>query len=149
MAYCSNCGAQIREGARFCDSCGNPVAQATPGATQPPPMPPPAVTAADTGLAKTLLLVGLGLYAVAALFTLMAGNILGFATSLMVVGAIFALAYIPLTKSQNQAAKNGAAIAGIVSLVFALINLFMGDFGAVVFNAIASAAIWFAWNQIK
>ncbi len=149
MPYCSNCGAQIRGGARFCDACGKPIAQATPEATQPPPMAPPTVTVADTGLVKTLLLVGLGLYAVAALFTLMARNVLGLGLSLIVIGVIYGLAYTPLAKGQNEAAKNGAAIAAGISLVFALINLFMGNFGAVMFNAIAAAAIGVAWSQIK
>ena len=28
---CSNCGRPLREGARFCDNCGNPVAVTCPG----------------------------------------------------------------------------------------------------------------------
>lgn len=30
MLVCSNCGAENREGARFCDSCGAPLAEAAP-----------------------------------------------------------------------------------------------------------------------
>ena len=37
--YCSNCGSQLRPGARFCTKCGTPVRQTQPPA---PPPPPPA-----------------------------------------------------------------------------------------------------------
>src|SRR6266508_4182976 len=30
MLVCSSCGAEKREGARFCDSCGAPLAEAAP-----------------------------------------------------------------------------------------------------------------------
>src|SRR5215218_4040802 len=36
--YCTNCGAEIREGTSFCISCGTPL---TAGAQEPPPHPEP------------------------------------------------------------------------------------------------------------
>ena len=30
MVVCSSCGAENREGARFCDSCGAPLTEAAP-----------------------------------------------------------------------------------------------------------------------
>src|SRR5579884_2886783 len=48
MAFCTNCGAALAEGARFCTNCGTPVANAgaAPVAAPvtipaPPPSPPP------------------------------------------------------------------------------------------------------------
>ncbi|MBQ3823566.1 MAG: zinc-ribbon domain-containing protein [Clostridia bacterium] len=47
MAFCPNCGAEVKEGAAFCPSCGAPVnkaAEPTP-APQPQPQAAPAYTA--------------------------------------------------------------------------------------------------------
>lgn len=45
MAFCTHCGAQLPDGARFCTSCGTPVAAApaepAPQPTQPAPQPRP------------------------------------------------------------------------------------------------------------
>ncbi|MBO7659355.1 MAG: zinc-ribbon domain-containing protein, partial [Clostridia bacterium] len=30
MAFCKVCGAQLQDGARFCESCGTPVEQPAP-----------------------------------------------------------------------------------------------------------------------
>lgn len=30
MAYCKNCGNELREGAKFCPKCGNPIIQRIP-----------------------------------------------------------------------------------------------------------------------
>lgn len=40
MAFCSNCGAKLNDGNKFCQSCGNPVTQS---AAQPAPNPTPAM----------------------------------------------------------------------------------------------------------
>lgn len=41
MAFCSNCGQKLEDGAKFCHGCGTPVAAAEQSATQPntPPRP--------------------------------------------------------------------------------------------------------------
>ncbi len=44
MAACPNCGANLPPNARFCFSCGRPVAGAA-GGSPPPPPPPPAAAA--------------------------------------------------------------------------------------------------------
>ena len=36
MAFCKVCGAQVQDGARFCESCGAPIEQPAP---QPVPQP--------------------------------------------------------------------------------------------------------------
>lgn len=150
MPYCVNCGAEVREGARFCNVCGKPIVQETPEAAQKPYVPlPPTESAASTGTAKMLILTGLGLYVLAAVLTLMTGNIIGIVIALAVVGVSYALAYVPLAKGDVQAARNGAAIAGGIALVLTLLNFMLGDFGAAIFNAIAAAAFGVAWNQIK
>lgn len=38
MAYCSNCGNEIKPGAAFCGSCGTPVVQKANVVSPPPPM---------------------------------------------------------------------------------------------------------------
>jgi predicted amidophosphoribosyltransferase len=37
MAFCSNCGTQLQDGAKFCASCGTPAGGAVPAASAPPP----------------------------------------------------------------------------------------------------------------
>ena len=41
MAFCTHCGAQIPDGAKFCTSCGSPVAAAPAANTPPRPAPRP------------------------------------------------------------------------------------------------------------
>lgn len=40
MAFCTNCGAPVPDGARFCTKCGAPIT-AAPAAPQPKPQQPP------------------------------------------------------------------------------------------------------------
>jgi TM2 domain-containing membrane protein YozV len=48
MPFCSNCGKEIQEGARFCKHCGaTAVATGTTMPAPPPPPPPPVYTAAQ------------------------------------------------------------------------------------------------------
>jgi len=35
MAFCNNCGSELKEGARFCEQCGTPVQQAPQAPEQP------------------------------------------------------------------------------------------------------------------
>lgn len=42
MKFCPSCGSSLREGARFCESCGTPVAATTAPAATPPAPPVPA-----------------------------------------------------------------------------------------------------------
>lgn len=44
MAFCSNCGKEIKAGAAFCGSCGTPVAQQANNVVTPPPAPVGKVT---------------------------------------------------------------------------------------------------------
>ena len=37
MAFCTNCGTTLKEGARFCPSCGTPIGGAVPVAVVTPP----------------------------------------------------------------------------------------------------------------
>ncbi len=37
MAFCTNCGAAVAEGVRFCPQCGREVGAQTPGGPAPPP----------------------------------------------------------------------------------------------------------------
>jgi uncharacterized protein (AIM24 family) len=40
MAFCTNCGTQLADNARFCLNCGQPTAGGAPGAAYYPPAPP-------------------------------------------------------------------------------------------------------------
>jgi len=71
MANCTNCGAPLNEGVKFCQDCGAdlsvpvapPSAPASQPATQPQPVPPPqqtpAYTAPVTKKSKTPLIIGI------------------------------------------------------------------------------------------
>ena len=47
MAFCINCGSQIPDGAKFCPSCGTPVASIPTPAPAPVPEPIPAPKEVD------------------------------------------------------------------------------------------------------
>ncbi len=53
MAFCSNCGAAVAEGVRFCPQCGREVGTPAAGAA-PSPAPAPGGTAAAPGLDQNL-----------------------------------------------------------------------------------------------
>lgn len=46
--FCGNCGQKLADGAKFCPSCGSPVAGSAP-ASAPAPVPAPVYTPAPTG----------------------------------------------------------------------------------------------------
>ena len=154
MPYCVNCGAQNREGAKFCEACGKPVAQLAQGAP-PPPTPQPqafrplATSGASGGMAKTLALAAVGIYAVAAVLTLLGGDILNFGLSLALAAGIYMAVAAPLAKGDAAAAKKGALIAGVVALLFMFFSLINGSMVGVFFNAAAAACMGLAWNSIK
>jgi len=58
-------------------------------------------------------------------------------------------AYAPLQKGQLASARNGAAIAGGISLVFGIIDIFLGGWLGVVFALLCAALLGLAWNQMK
>lgn len=156
MPFCVNCGAQNRDGARFCESCGKPVQQIVAGGTPAPtPSPAPgayqpvAAPAEGFGTAKTLALVAIGLYALTALLTIMAGNVLDLIFSLLLAVGIYFAVFSPLAKGNGQAAKKGAMIAGIVALLFVLFSFINGSPIGALFNAAAAACMGLAWNSIK
>src|SRR4029077_1397110 len=74
MNTCANCGNQVREGARFCASCGAPFVQLEP---QVPPAEPP--SAGSSTRNKRLLWVAAG----AAVVLLVAG---GAGAALLITG---------------------------------------------------------------
>ncbi len=53
MAFCAKCGAQLMEGAKFCNSCGTPVGAAPGGG--PPPAAPGAMSSNVAGLLTYIL----------------------------------------------------------------------------------------------
>jgi len=77
MTTCANCGNEVREGARFCASCGAPVVQAAaePSRAEPPPPPSPGgkrrLRWVAIGVAVALLVAG---GAVAATLSLTGGD---------------------------------------------------------------------------
>jgi len=154
MPFCVNCGAQNREGARFCEACGKPVAQIVAGA-QPPPTPatsayqPAAAPIASSGTAKTLALAGVGIYAVAAVLSLMGGDMVNLIFSLALAAGIYLAVYAPLQKGDVAAAKKGALIAGVACLAFMFFGLLQGAVVGILFNAAAAACMGLALNSLK
>ena len=152
MPFCVNCGAQNRDGARFCESCGKPVTQLVAG-TPPPPTPgayqPVAAPTQSTGMAKTLALVGAGIYGVAALLAIMGGNMFDFIISLALAAGIYLAVYAPLAKGNGEAAKKGALAAGVAALIFVFFSFLNGSPMAALFNGVAAACMGLAWNSIK
>jgi len=64
MAFCTNCGTQLSEGARFCYNCGRPLSTAT--ATAPAPAPEPldyTIQGGNLQVARVRLKPGQELYA--------------------------------------------------------------------------------------
>jgi hypothetical protein len=153
MPFCVNCGAQNRDGARFCEACGKPVTQLVGGAQPPPPAPgqfqPMPAASEASGSAKMLVLVGVGIYAVAAVLTIMAGDMLDFILSLALAAGIYLGAYSPLAKGNLGAAKTGALAGGIAALVFVFFSFMNGSGVGALFNAAAAACMGLAWNSIK
>lgn len=154
MPFCVNCGAQNRDGARFCEACGKSVTQVVAGA-QPPPTPAPqayqpfAAPTASTGSARTLVLAAVGIYAAAVVLSLMGGDMMNLIFSLVLAAGIYMAVYAPLQKGDAAAAKKGALIAGVVCLAFMFFGLIQGAFVGILFNAAAAACIGLAWNAIK
>lgn len=158
MAFCSHCGAQNRDGARFCESCGQPIGQAagtTPGAAAPPPVYQQPAQRLESALAgvggtpKTMILIGIGLYIVAAALTLMGGSMLDLIISAAIAAGAYFAAYIPLGKGDLKSAANGATIAGGVALVFGFLALFNGAGFAAIWNFAAGAMFGLAAMAIK
>lgn len=150
MPYCQNCGAEYQAGARFCGSCGKPVGQAQ--AEAPRQDVGASVQAALSGVSgsgKALILAAVAMYGLAVLLTVMSGNMIGLITSLIMAAGIYLGAYVPLTKGRKDAAANGAVIAAGVSLLFALIDMALGDYFSAIFVSIVAGLLGLAWNQIK
>lgn len=150
MPYCRNCGAEYQEGTRFCGSCGKPVGQIQSESTkQDAGAGIQAALSGVGGSGKTLLLAGVVMYGLAAVLTLMGGNMIGLITSLLIAVGIYVAAYVPLTKGQKGAAANGAAVTAGVSLLFGFLDIILGDVFAAIFVFIIAAMLGLAWNQLK
>jgi hypothetical protein len=154
MPFCVNCGAQNPDGARFCEACGKPVTQVA-GGTPPPPTPTPgayqpvSAPAQSAGSAKGLVLAGVAVYAVAAVLSLMGGDMLNFILSLALAAGIYLAAYAPLAKGDVAAAKKGALYGGVAALVFLFFGFIQGAPIGALFNGAAAACMGLAWNSIK
>ncbi len=154
MPFCVNCGAQNPDGARFCQSCGKPVTQ-TVSSAQPPPAPAPqafhpfVASSEAPGSARMLVLAGAGIYLVAAVLSLMGGDMLNLFFSALLAAGVYMAVYTPLQKGDLAAAKKGALTAGVVCLAFMFFGLIQGSFVGVLFNAAAAACVGLAWNAIK
>jgi hypothetical protein len=131
MIFCTVCGAQLDDGAKFCTSCGNPVEtkvaeEYTPQPEQPvytePVAPEPAYTqpvytqSAEQPAAmdkNALILAIIGLALSCAIFT----SLIGFILSLVAKGKV---------KKLSQPLTGGNKVAGILStlgIVFGIIGM--------------------------
>ena len=157
MAFCSHCGAQNRDGARFCESCGQLMGQAagtTPGQATPPPTYQKASQVGEAlsnlgGEPKTMVLIGIGLYIVAAALALMGGSMLDLIISAAIAAGVYIGAYLPLSKGDLKSAAGGATVAGGVALLFGFLALFSGNMVAAIWNFAAGAALGLAAMSIK
>lgn len=179
MPYCVNCGNQVREGARFCESCGTPVGQATPGptGTAPPPQTPmqqklqqpvtpqqtfqqpvrttqqrfqqPAAQPKSQGVALGLVLGAAGVYVFTLVMTLIGGNAVGIISSGAMVAIILLAGFRPLEQGNASGATNGIIIAAVIALLFGFINIVAGVAAAGLINFFAAGALGAALTQIK
>ena len=149
MPFCARCGAQNREGASFCESCGQPIGQAAP----PPPQPGfqpvrQAATADGSGTAKIAILVGVALYAVAAVL-LITQDPFGMALCLALAVGGYLAAYAPLAKGDVAAGANGAMIVGGVAIGLGIVNLVMGAPFNALWNFAGGAAFGGGYYLLK
>ncbi len=108
MAFCTNCGSQLPEGANNCTNCGTAVAQATPAVevvTETVPVVEPAPVAAPAPAAPAAA-PGKGM----AIASLVCGLVALFCSG----GTLSILALIFGIIAKKQGSKSGMATAGIV-----------------------------------
>ena len=148
VAHCTQCGAALVQGARYCASCGSLVVQPTlppperlfqPGGVEPPKRK-------DTGGAETLILIGAILSAVlgllfgllilffGAFFGLAIGDagagfpgfLFGlFGLGIIVLGILFAAGGL---YARNLVRAGEVERGGLLAIVFGALCLFTGDF---------------------
>ncbi|GAB4506222.1 MAG: hypothetical protein Kow00123_03600 [Anaerolineales bacterium] len=147
MPYCPSCGAKNKDGARFCEACGAPLAVAA--APNPPAAPAQTPAAAQSfGSAKSLIIAAAAIYAFTAPLAVFAGPI-GFITALLALGVVLLLAYEPLRKGNVGAAKTGVLIGAGLAILYTLIDFAMGAPLAAVLNLAAGVALAVAYMQLK
>ncbi|MDH7490253.1 MAG: zinc ribbon domain-containing protein [Anaerolineae bacterium] len=147
MPYCPSCGAKNKDGARFCEACGAPLAVAA--APSPPAAPAQTPAAAGSfGSAKNLITVAACIYAFTVPLAAFAGPI-GFLTALIAITVVLLLAYEPLRKGNVASAKTGVLIGAGLAVLYTLIDFVMGSPIAAVLNLIAGGALVAAYMQLK
>lgn len=103
-AFCSNCGAPLAAGARFCDKCGTAVAgqsapPGTPTAAVASPAPYPAPVPAASQSSNTALKVIIGILGVFALL------------ALLVAGSCFYIGYRVRQRAKEFSNEMGGSVA--------------------------------------
>jgi len=101
------------------------------------------------GAPQTMLLIGIGLYVVAAVLTLMQGSMLNVILSAGIAAVGFAMGYLPLTKGDFSTAATGATIAAGAALLFGFLGMANGDVIAAMWNFVAGAMFGLAAMGIK
>jgi len=151
--YCTNCGAELPEGARFCGGCGRPVHQTAAVSTEearvdvppPPASPPPTATAQRrrfrAGAAVLMAVAYLVVFLTAAVGGMTAalpsdtlaikvgvGAVAGFAVSLLLVAIALFLAglyWLAVRVSKDRATFAEALLNWPVAVLVGLVALWL------------------------
>ncbi len=151
MPYCPNCGAQNKDTAKFCESCGAALVSVAPAM---PESVPPVQSAAQTGAkplnnVKVLVTVAGCIYAFATPLALMTAGPVGFIASLIALMVVLGLAYDPLRKGNIASAKTGMLIGAGLAGFYTLLDFAMNQPMAAVINLLACIALVIAYMQLK
>lgn len=152
MAFCPNCGAEVKEGAAFCPSCGAPVnkaAEPTP-APQPQPQAAPAYTAPQPQYqapyqapvqqkASGQLNTGMLVFSIINM-VLGCGTLVSFILALVALIMTIGAKDKPTAEEEAKALKTAKTL-NIVALVLLIIGVIIGVVISII-SAIAAGGIY-------
>lgn len=151
MPYCPNCGAQNKDTAKFCESCGAALVSVAPAT---PESVPPVQSATQTGTkppsnVNALITVAACIYAFSMPLAMITLGPMGFFTALIALAVILGLAYEPLRKGNIASAKTGLLIGAGLAGFYTLLDFATNQPVAAFINLIACVALVIAYMQLK
>jgi uncharacterized RDD family membrane protein YckC len=99
MPYCSKCGAEYKEGASFCPSCGSPISVSPPPAPPAGGVPPsgPILTRPEANILVQRIIAVIIDSVIVAIISLIIGVLIGLAIGFAFLFAGFAFIYTPFS----------------------------------------------------